>query len=224
MESHSFRAKSYLIFSALMVVIFYLILPQFAEFYMLFLLLSVAILGFIPIFLIMFDTIEINSSKKYWEIRQDDDTPRTRKKFWKKSWGFLCSYFSLYWSNFLISITSIFFLYKLESNNDPSSLIIVSTTIVILIRLLVYFKKEIAGEIGKGFRYAMLPLGFTLFLWDFLSPLMKKDSLYPMNPIYIFIKSNIPTIAVLGIALLVITGLEPVFERFVNLYSKYSKR
>lgn len=218
MKSPSFRAVSYLIISVLTIFIFYLISPQLVLFYMIFPLLSVAIFGFILFFVPIFDIIESNSSKKYWEIRQDDDTSGTKTKIW----NFICSYLSLFSSNFLISIISIFFLYKLDflSSNDPSTLIMVSTTIVILIRILTYFKKEIAGEIGKGFKYAMFPFGFTLFLWDFLGPLIKND---PFQSIYILIKSNIPMIAVLGFVLLVITGLEPIFEIFKKI-DKFDKR
>lgn len=222
MKSPSFRAVLYLIISVLMIFIFYSINSQLVIFYMIFPSLSVAIFGLILFFVPIFDIIEYNSSKKYWEIRQDDDTPGARKKIW----NFICSYLSLFLSNFLISIISIFFLYKLDflSSNDPSTLIVVSTTIVILIRILTYSKKGIAREIGKGFKYAMFPFGFTLFLWDFLSPLIQKDPIHPLQSIYNFIISNIATIEILGIALLVITGLEPIFEIFEKINRSYDKR
>lgn len=220
---NTFRARFYLILLVLMALIFYSISPQLIVFYVLFIFLSVAIVGYLFIFLPIFDTIEKNSSLKYWEIRRDYDYNKPKTKIW----NFICSYFSLFWSNFLISIISIFFLYKLEflsNNNDPSLSIFASTTIVILIRFLTYFKKEIAGEIGKGFRYAMFPLGFTLFFWDFLSPLIKKDPFHPFQSIYSFIIHYIPMIAVLVIALFVITGLEPMFEVFDKINRYYAQK
>jgi hypothetical protein len=168
-------------------------------------------------FLKTFDIIEDNSALKYWEIKQDDSSNKRIEKFY----NFLYSYFSLLYSNFLISSISIFLLYKF--NNDVAFLILTSTTIVILIRILVYVNRGIAREIGKGFGYAILPLGFALFLWDFFSPLTKNDPLHPFQAIYIFIIQKSPMTLALIISLAMITSFEPLFDILVNKINRHFK-
>ncbi|MCZ7401874.1 MAG: hypothetical protein O8C61_06610 [Candidatus Methanoperedens sp.] len=183
---------------------------------------SLVIVLYLDNFLGIFEIIENNSSSRYWEIKQDPDTDGTIQKIW--IWNFLCSFRSLFFSNLLISLTSIFFLYKLDflsNNKDSTLLILVSTTVVILIRVLVYSNREIAREIGKGFRYAMFPFGYALFFWDILYPLAKQ---YGNGFIFhIFNNNNIEMLGALLIAVFVITSLEPIFGLFSEI-KKYSKR
>jgi hypothetical protein len=209
MKSRSFRAALFILFFIIITIFFYLIGHQLviiSIFYPVFILLIGFYLGY---FLGIFDNIEKNSSLRYWEIKRDHDTDGTIKKIR----NFLCSFGSLFSSNLLIAITSIFFLYKLDSlsNNDPTLLIFVSTTVIILIRILVYSNREIAREIGKGFRYAMFPLGFALFFWDFLFPLVKQ---YGNGFIFYIVNKYDAMLIALLIVVLVITSLEPIFSYF----------
>jgi hypothetical protein len=108
-------------------------------------------------------------------------------------------------------------LYKTDPfSNNPALLIGVSTTIVILIRFLTYFKKDIAKEIGKGFRYAMFPLGLAIFLWDFSISLKK--------PILDFIFDNNATIIALVLILILITSLEPLFDLLTKVINNYNAK
>ncbi len=219
MKSRSFRAALFILVFILTTIFFIFIghqLVSISIFYPVFILLIGFYLGY---FLGRFDTIEKNSSLRYWEIKRDYDADGTIKKIW--IWNFICSFCSLFYSNLLIAITSIFFLYKLDSlsNNDPTLLIFVSTTVIILIRILVYSNREIAREIGKGFRYAMFPLGFALFFWDFLFPLVKQ---YGNGFILYIVNKYDAVFIVLLIAVLVITSLEPIFS-LINEQRRFYK-
>jgi hypothetical protein len=220
MKSRLFRAALFLLIFILITILFYG--HQLVLFPIFFLFMSLVIVLYLDNFLGIFEIIENNSSSRYWEIKQDHDTDGTIQKIW--IWNFLCSFRSLFFSNLFIALTSIFFLYKLDflSNKDPTLLILVSTTVVILIRVLVYSNREIAREIGKGFRYAMFPFGYALFFWDFLYPLAKQYG----NGFIFYIVNNNKYIEMLGavlIAVFVITSLEPIFGLFSEI-QKYSKR
>ncbi len=218
MKSRSFRAELFLSFF-LIIKIFFILFGHQLVIISIFCLAFILLIGvYLGSFLGIFDTIEKNSSSRYWEIKKDYDTDGTIKKIW--IWNFLYSFCSLFSSNLLIAITSIFFLYKLDSlsNNDPPLLIIVGTTVVILIRILVYSNRKIAIEIGKGFRYAMFPLGFTLFFWDFLYPLIKQ---YRSGFIYYIVTKYEATLMVLLIVVFVITSLEPIISYFNETRRNY---
>lgn len=216
MKNLSFRTISYLILMIILSISFYLIRP-FAFFPFFFVLMIFAIGISLIWFLKIFDIIEDNSSLKYWEIKQDHDSHKKIKKVSNS----LYSYCSLLFSNFLISGISIFLLYTFK--NDTAFLILASTTVVISIRLLAYINGEIAREVGKGFRYAILPLGFSLFLWDFFSSLIKNDPLNPSYAIYTFIINKVPIILVLICALSLITSFEPLFDLLVIKLNRYFK-
>lgn len=214
MKNLPFRAKLYLI---LMILLFLILIHSFALFSFFFVLLMFAIIICLIWFLKISDIIENNSPLKYLEVKQDDDS---QKKI-KKASNFLYSYCSLLYSNFLISGISIFLLYKF--NNDTGFLILASTTVVMSIRLLAYIDKEIAREIGKGFRYTILPLGFSLFIWDFFSSLIKNNPLNPYQAIYTFIINKVPMILVLILALSLITSFEPLFDILVSKLNRHFK-
>ncbi len=202
------RAKWFLIPIIPIVIFIYLFKPYLLE--PVSLLYIFIIFGFfvITVFVVgtakIFDFIENISSLEYSEIRPDN--------------GFY-AYLYLFIYNFLIAIISIFLLYTI--NNSSDFLIEASTSIVILIRSLAYFKNEIAKEIGKGFRYAILPLGFALFLWDFLSPLMQKDPLHPYLPVHTFIRNEYQIFLILIFSLFLITCYDPVLGILVNKLKKY---
>jgi hypothetical protein len=163
----------------------------------------------------IFNKIEDNFSLRYWEISQDDDTDGSIRIKWILRSGI--SFCSLFYSNFLISVSSIYFLNKLYLlSNNPPILILVGTTPVILIRLLVYSDRKLAGEIGRGFKLLMFPLGFSLFFWDILSPLLSKapSASHFYQPICLFIINNWHTIEAFLVVLFVITTLEPLFYLF----------
>ncbi|VVB85190.1 Uncharacterised protein [uncultured archaeon] len=130
--------------------------------------------------------------------------------------NFLYSFIYILIFNFLISISSMFFLYRTDPfTNNHALLIGASMTIVISIRFLTYFKKDIASEIGKGFRWAMFPLGFAIFIWDFLFSLHK--------PVLDFIIDNKAIIIDLVLILIVITSLEPLFDLLTKVIKKYNE-
>ena len=110
----------------------------------------------------------------------------------------------------------MFLLYRTDPfTNNHALLIGVSNTIVISIRFLTYFKNDIAKEIGKGFRYAMFPLGLAIFIWDFLFSLDK--------PVLDLITDNNAMIIALVLTLIVITSLEPLFELLTKVITKYNE-
>lgn len=124
--------------------------------------------------------------------------------------NFLYSFIYILIFNFLISISSMFLLYRTDPfTNNHILLIGASMTIVISIRFLTYFKKDIASEIGKGFRWAMFPLGFAIFIWDFLFSLHKS--------VLDFIIDNEEIIIALVLILIVITSLEPLFDLLTKM-------
>jgi hypothetical protein len=211
MRRPSFRTIFYVIIFLVMVMIFYFINHQLAIIPIIIVTIAYTTGLYLIIFNPLLDRIEDNSSKRYWEIRPDDDSHSR----WKKLGNFLYSYSSLLFSNFLVSIFSIFFLYKLDSlsNSDSNSLVMFSLVIVISVRLLTYLNGDIAKKIGEGFRYAMLPFGLTLFLFDFLKSLINQAP-YSFYPIYSFIKSNMLMTEVIVTSLIIITSLEPAFALF----------
>jgi len=216
MKNLSFRTTSYSILIIILSIICYLIRP-IALLPIFYASAAFAIGLLLFNFLKIFDTIEDNSAIKYWEIKQDDDSNKRIKKLG----NFLYSYCSLLYSNFLISSISIFLLYKF--NNDVAFLLLTSTTIVILIRILTYINRGIAREIGKGLGYAMLPLGFALFIWDFFGPLINNDPFHPFQAIYTFIITKVPMTLALILTLVLITSFEPLFDLLVNKINRYFK-
>ncbi len=203
------RTKLFIGFFFLIIGFYTIINPQLAK-------VSILIIGLIGVIITLvaassgiFDIIEKGSHSKYLdlEIIPDNDS----------FINFLYSYIYILIFNFLISISSMFLLYKTDPfSNNPALLIGVSTTIVILIRFLTYFKNDIAKEIGKGFRYAMFPLGLAIFMWDFLISLNK--------PILDFMFDNIAGILALVLILIVITSLEPLFDLLNKGINNYNAK
>ncbi|NJD78707.1 MAG: hypothetical protein FIB08_16710 [Candidatus Methanoperedens sp.] len=193
---------------------FYTIInPQLAKVSVLIIGLIGVIVYLVAVSLGIFDIIEKGSYSKYLDLEIiPDNNSNTIQKFI----NFLYSFIYILIFNFLISISSMFLLYKTDPFTNNSALLIgVSMTIIISIRFLTYFKNDIAKEIGKGFRYAMFPLGLAIFIWDFLISLHK--------PILDFIIDNNAIIIALVLILIVITSLEPLFDLLTKLINKYNK-
>ena len=186
---------------------FYTIInPIFTSIYIMFLGLIMIIVTFFISFTGVFNFIENVSSLKYLEIRPDNYSNTKFQKFI----NFIYSYIYILFFNFLISVSSIYLIYKTDSfSREPALILSVSMTIVLLIRFLAYFKNDVAKEIGKTFRYAMFPLGLTIFIWDLI--LLNKNN--SSQSIYSdIIIDNGATIVALLMILVAITSLEPLFE------------
>jgi hypothetical protein len=207
-----FRTKLFIGFFFLIIGFYTIINLQLAK-------VSVLIIGLIWVIVTLvvassgiFDIIENGSSKKYLDIRPDNNSNKFLKIF-----NCFYSYIYILLFNFLISISSMFLLYKTDPfSNNHELLIAASMTIVILIRFLTYFKNDIAKEIGKAFRYAMFPLGLVIFIWDFLIHLNK--------PILDFILDNKAIIIALVLILIPITSLEFLFEILSKVINNYNDK
>lgn len=219
MKNFPFRTKLYIGFFLLICGVYIIINPVLANVYILIIGLIIVIISFLGVFTGLFDIIEKGSSLKYLDIRPDNDSNTT----FQKIINFLYSYYYILFFNFLISISSIYLLYITGSlSNKPELLIGVSITIVLLIRFLAYFQNDVAKEIGKTFRYTFFPLGLALFIWDFLIPLNKKySSPFPYLDFFI---DNYATLVALVIILILITGLEPLFDLLNKLIIDYKNQ
>ena len=192
---------------------FYTIInPQLAKVSILIIGLIWVIVYLVAILSGIFDIIEKGSYSKYLDLEIIPNESNAIQKFT----NFLYSFIYILTFNFLISISSMFLLYRTDPfTNNHALLIGVSNTIVISIRFLTYFKNDIAKEIGKGFRYAMFPLGLAIFIWDFLFSLDK--------PVLDLITDNNAMIIALVLTLIVITSLEPLFELLTKVITKYNE-
>lgn len=206
-----FRTKLFIGFFFLIIGFYTIINLQLAEVSVLIIGLIWVIVTFVVASSGIFDIIKNGSGKRYLEIIPDNDS-NTIQKFINSLYSFIYILFF----NFLISISSMFLLYKTDPfSNNLALLIGASMTIVILIRFLTYFKNDIAKEIGKAFRYAMFPLGLAIFIWDFLIHLNK--------PILDFILDNKAIIIALVLILIPITSLEFLFELLSEMIKKYNE-
>lgn len=203
------RTKLFIGFFFLIIGFYTIINPQLAK-------VSVLIIGLIGVIVYLVAVssgiFEKGSYSKYLDLEIIPNESNTIQKLI----NFLYSYIYILFFNFLISISSMLLLYKTDPFSINRALLIgVSTTIVILIRFLTYFKNDIAKEIGKGFRYAMFPLGLAIFIWDFLFSLHK--------PVLDFITDNNAIIIALVLILIVITSLEPLFDLLTKVIKKYNE-
>ena len=212
MKNLPVRTRLYIGFFFIISGFYTIINPQLAKVSILIIGLIWVIVYLVAILSGIFDIIEKGSYSKYLDLEIIPNESNAIQKFT----NFLYSFIYILTFNFLISISSMFLLYRTDPfTNNHALLIGVSNTIVISIRFLTYFKNDIAKEIGKGFRYAMFPLGLAIFIWDFLFSLDK--------PVLDLITDNNAMIIALVLTLIVITSLEPLFELLTKVITKYNE-